>query len=220
MNIQVLYAGALILIAVTLALLYVLRIRAGSWKPVDAVHWVGYMFALGIVACSVGVIVLGAKADFEIEQHAIAGPDEILEMDLQEQVENFEFKLVDDNIPSTFESYKGKVIILNLWATWCAPCLIEIPDLNRLQEEYRDRGLVVLSISDEERATLTEFQQALPLATTSGYIEAGGELTKMVQAGFDIRPTSYIIDRDGVARKYILGARDYAFFEKAIQPYL
>lgn len=220
MNIQVLYAGALLLIAITLALLYVLRIRAGSWKPVDAVHWVGYAFAFGIVACSVGVIVLGAKADFEITQHAIAGPDEILEMDLHQEVENFEFKLVDENVPSTFESYKGNVIILNLWATWCAPCLIEIPDLNLLQETYRDSGLVILSISDEDRSILTEFQQTLPLETTSGYLEAGGQFTKMIQAGFDIRPTSYIIDREGIARKYILGARDYSYFERAIQPYL
>lgn len=220
MNVQVLYAGSLILIAVTLGLLYILRVRAGSWKPSDAVHWVGYIFATGIVLCSVGVILLGSKADFEITQHAIAGPDEILEMDLHQPVENFEFKLVDANLPSTFESYKGNVIILNLWATWCAPCLMEIPDLNRLQEEYRDQGLVVLSISDEDRGTLTEFQKNLPLQTTSGFLEEGSKMPSMVEAGFEIRPTSYIIDREGVARLYILGARDYTYFKKAIQPYL
>lgn len=220
MNVQILYAGALVLIAVTMALLYVLRLRAGSWKPNDAVHWVGYVLGAGIIVCSIGVIFLGSKADFEITQHAIAGPDEILEMDLQQPVENFEFKLVDDNRPTTFDSYKGNVIVLNFWATWCAPCLIEIPDLNKLQEEYADQGVVVLSISDEQREILTEFEQTLNLETVSGYMEANGSLSSVIEAGFDIRPTSYIIDREGIARKYILGARDYRYFERAIAPYL
>ncbi|NND71718.1 MAG: TlpA family protein disulfide reductase [Rhodothermales bacterium] len=220
MNVQILYAGALVLIAVTLALLYVLRVRAGSWKPTDAVHRVGYGLAFGVIACSIGVIVLGSRANFEISQHAIAGPDEILEMDLRQSVENFEFKLVDDNRPSTFESYKGKVVILNLWATWCAPCLMEIPDLNQIQREYEDQGVVVISISDEDRATLTEFERSLNLETVSGYFEITGKIPALLEAGFDIRPTSYIVDRDGVARKYILGARDYNYFKRAIEPYL
>ena len=73
---------------------------------------------------------------------------------------------------SNLSDYEGKVVILNFWATWCAPCLDEIPDLNRLQREYAD-DLVILSVSDEDRQLLVDFEQQLPLETHSKRVAMG-----------------------------------------------
>lgn len=57
----------------------------------------------------------------------------------------------------TLSALKGKVVIVNFWATWCPPCRKEMPDLNALYEKYKDRGLVILAISDEEESKVKPF---------------------------------------------------------------
>jgi thiol-disulfide isomerase/thioredoxin len=163
---------------------------------------------------------MGSRAPVKIAASGIANPDEILEMDLDQKAENFGFNLVANGWESTLDVYKGKVIIINVWATWCGPCLDEIPHLNRLQEAYRDKGLVVISLSDEARSELQSFEELLPMTSETGYADGSKRMPKPIQEAFTIRPTSYIVDRQGNYRKYILGARDYAYFERAIQPYL
>ena len=93
------------------------------------------------------------------------------------EVEASDFMLSDvhSQQESNLSDYEGKVVILNFWATWCAPCLDEIPDLNRLQREYAD-DLVILSVSDEDRQLLVDFEQQLPLETHSKRVAMGVEL--------------------------------------------
>jgi peroxiredoxin len=57
----------------------------------------------------------------------------------------------------TLHDLKGKVVLVNFWATWCPPCRKEMPDLDALYKEFRDKGLVVLAISDEDRHTVESF---------------------------------------------------------------
>ena len=52
-----------------------------------------------------------------------------------------------DEFEQLLEFHRGKVILVNLWATWCIPCVQELPDLNLLQKRYRDKGLTVLALS-------------------------------------------------------------------------
>ena len=127
-----------------------------------------------------------------------------------------EFKnILDKNM--SLNDFKGQWIVLNFWATWCAPCLDEIPDLNRLQREYAD-DLVILSVSDEDRQLLVDFEQQLPLETHSKRVAMGVELPPPFAGAFVIRPSSFIIDREGVVRRYLLGNRNYSFFKKAVVP--
>ena len=58
------------------------------------------------------------------------------------------------------------------------------------------------------------------METVSGYVEQTDLLPGTVRSAFEIRPTTYLVDRNGQLRKYILGARSYAHFERLIQPYL
>src|SRR5687768_4423683 len=66
---------------------------------------------------------------------------------------NFDFTLKDvDGNQVSLSAYKGKVVLLNFWATWCGPCKAEIPGFVRLQEKYRDKGLVIVGYSVDDPA--------------------------------------------------------------------
>jgi thiol-disulfide isomerase/thioredoxin len=116
-------------------------------------------------------------------------------------------------------SYKGKVIILNFWATWCGPCKAEIPDLVKLQEQYRD-DLVVLGFSVDDTPEkmmpyATEYKINYPLLVGNGredVQDAYGPLWGI--------PVSVIIDREGkIARKHS-GIASREQFEREIRPLL
>ncbi len=123
------------------------------------------------------------------------------------------FNRVSDGAQATLAEHRGKVVLVNLWATWCPPCRHELPELDRLQRSYRDRGLVVLLISDEPREVLAEFLATSPMSTEHGF---AAELP-LPAAG---RPTTFVIDREGVVRKVILGPRSFEQFEAEIRRYL
>jgi len=98
-------------------------------------------------------------------------------------------------------AYKGKYVLLNFWATWCAPCVQEKPQLNALHQELSDKGLVVLSVSvdsDEQayKKFLDRFGIEFPTARDPG-------MTVPTRYGTSLYPESYLIDREGyVERKY------------------
>jgi len=72
--------------------------------------------------------------------------------------ENADFTLTDmQGQPWHLADLKGKVVLVNFWATWCPPCRKEMPDLQALYDKYKDQGFVVLAISDEEAAKVTPF---------------------------------------------------------------
>ena len=125
------------------------------------------------------------------------------------------FQYVADDSPHRLSEFNGKVVLLNLWATWCGPCVAEIPDLNRLHADYESEGLVVVSLSNETRDDLLSFDEAQPVETVSVYTES----LDWFELG-EARPVTYFIDRQGVLREYILGAGDYEFFEKKVRKYL
>ncbi|HEX3129518.1 MAG TPA: TlpA disulfide reductase family protein [Thermoanaerobaculia bacterium] len=124
------------------------------------------------------------------------------------------FRQVADGSPRRLHDFRGQVVVVNLWATWCPPCRAEMPDLNRLQREYRRRGLAVVTVSDEPRETIQGFAAKQPFTTTNVFAESLGWL--------DVpgRPLSIVIDRDGTVRRMFIGSRDYETFEAAVQPYL
>ena len=95
--------------------------------------------------------------------------------------------------------YRGKVVLVNFWATWCAPCRKEMPMLSAAQSEFKDDGLVVIYLSLEEPAVIEAFLR------TNHFDGVQGKLTKAddyYHAG-QIYPLSYLIGRDGgVAKRW------------------
>ena len=89
---------------------------------------------------------------------------------------------------------KGKVVLVNFWATWCPPCRKEMPDLEAIYKEFSPKGLVILAISDEEAAKVSPFiadkKYTFPIL-----LDPGGKVAKLMAV--DGIPKTYIYDREG-----------------------
>lgn len=210
-----------IMIAVGLIFLWMLFKDNETKWPRDVVEWVGTVLSCLLVVSAIALMVLAQAS----EKVVVSGGQVATEAYFQDAIievpaSDFSFKTVDQNLDQQLSDFKGKVVILNFWATWCGPCLQEIPDLNRLQNDFRDQGLVVLSVSDEERSLLLSFENQLSLETQSVYVPFGIDLPLPFKGAFIIRPASYVIDKTGTVRRYLLGARNYDFFKKAVLPLL
>lgn len=116
--------------------------------------------------------------------------------------------------PLTLSSYRGKVVLLDFWATWCDPCRDEIPRFIALQDKYRDRGLRIIGVSmDDFPAPVREFQAKFkmnyPIVMGSAQI---GEL----YGGILGLPVAFVIGPDGRIYSKHFGPTDGAIFEKEI----
>ena len=111
---------------------------------------------------------------------------------------------------------KGRVVLLNIWATWCPPCRREMPDLDSLEHAYSGSGLTVLALSDEDMPTVSAFLRE------HRYRFAGGtfSMTPDMISGIGTRPVSILIDRNGEVADMVVGARGLGFFEGWIRKYL
>jgi len=164
-------------------------------------------------ACSVGLItvplfVAGTGAKLEpASSSAVCKAD---------SAANFKFTLKDPNGGSLkLADYKGKVILLNFWGTWCAPCRMEMPALIALQQDYRAKGLVILGIAVEDtpeavKAYAAEAKINYPLAMSQeDFEDAYGPMVGL--------PMSFFIARDGSICKKHLGPITKADAENEIK---
>jgi len=94
----------------------------------------------------------------------------------------------------TLQSLHGKVVLVNFWATWCPPCRKELPDLEELSHRFKDQGLVVLAISDEDLAKVQPFVAEHKL-TYPVLLDAGGKVGK--EFAVEGIPKSFVYDREG-----------------------
>jgi peroxiredoxin len=116
--------------------------------------------------------------------------------------------------------YKGKVVLLNYWATWCGPCKVEIPDLVALQDKYRDRGFVVLGVSqDDDPETLRSFAASFKMNYP---VLVGRDKPELLDAQGPLwgLPTSYLIGRDGTICTRHLGPATKEQFAREIEALL
>jgi len=125
---------------------------------------------------------LFAKADAELTAN-------------DEEIQKADFTLRDlHNKPVTLSQLRGKIVLVNFWATWCPPCRKEMPDLDAIYTHFQSQGLVVLSISDEDMSKVG------PFIAQSGYhppvlLDPDGKVHK--QFHVDGIPKSFVFDRDG-----------------------
>lgn len=116
------------------------------------------------------------------------------------------------------KSLRGKVVLLNFWATWCVPCRTEIPELNELQENLATDGLSIIGVSwDDSPQAIVQFQEEIPQRYI---IVLNGERLQDSFGGIRSLPVTVVIDRKGRIRHTIIGARDRAGFESMVKPLL
>ena len=132
----------------------------------------------------------------------------------------FAFVTVADGASHTLADYRGKVVVLNLWATWCPPCRAEMPSLDRLQRTYEKSGVVVITVSDEQVPALERFPGYAALAVVKGRVDTTLAHSPLFVQAHVARPVTHVIDRDGILRETLLDAQDYATFERKVLPYL
>ena len=114
--------------------------------------------------------------------------------------------------------HKGKVVLLDFWATWCGPCRIEIPGFVRLQERYRDQGLVVIGVSlDDSPEPVREFYREFRMNYA---VAMGDERVPELYGGIIGLPTTFLIGRDGRIHSRHIGATDVSVFEEEIKELL
>ena len=122
--------------------------------------------------------------------------------------------------PVSLASLPGKVVIVDFWATWCAPCREELPQLEKFHQKYGSKGLVIVGVSvDKEPEGIKGFLDKLKV-TFPVVHDAGHQLSGKYSP--PRMPSSYIVDRKGIVR-YVHGgyrAGDAAEFEKQIQELL
>lgn len=118
--------------------------------------------------------------------------------------------------------FKGKVVLLNIWATWCAPCVAEMPSMEKLYQElkHEDFELLAISVDESGAEAVKPFVEKHKLGFPV-LLDTKGEIKNLYQAtGI---PESFIIARDGIILEKIIGPRDWAtsaairYFRKLIQ---
>ena len=128
---------------------------------------------------------------------------------------------------TVLEREQGNVVVLNLWGTWCTPCLKEIPDLVALAQEFSDRGVVVIGLGMDEPETLgglVEPFRAKHFPDFRTYLRDAPDMDSVVSvvdpAWNELLPTTYLIDRSGEVVKRIQGKRTREQFRAEIEALL
>ena len=130
------------------------------------------------------------------------------EVDARPMAPDFSLSDLSGNV-ITLKQYRGQVVLLDFWATWCAPCRMSIPELANLHEKYEDRGLVILGISIDDPsqapdAYIKSFQENLKINYTVLRFN-----NKVIADYFRNEsmaiPTLFVIDREGMIRDKFVG---------------
>jgi cytochrome c biogenesis protein CcmG/thiol:disulfide interchange protein DsbE len=130
-----------------------------------------------------------------------------------------DFKLAGlDGKPVTLADSKGKVILLNFWASWCGPCRAEVPDLVELQNKYKDRLQILgLVVDDEDQDAIKKFATRFginyPVAIATNEI-------RLQYGGIPALPTSFVLDSEGRVVQKHEGLRDPVLYETEIRSLL
>ncbi|HKC01580.1 MAG TPA: TlpA disulfide reductase family protein [Terriglobales bacterium] len=118
-----------------------------------------------------------------------------------------DFTVQDSDHTVTLSHFRGQVVVLNFWATWCPPCVEETPSLVRMQARLKDKGVVVLGVSiDDDNAAYHKFLKQYNVNMVTVRDEAKKAATLYGTFGW---PESYVIDRNGVIRRKFIGPVDW-----------
>ena len=132
-------------------------------------------------------------------------------------VQNIQFKLLDGK-ESDLKQLRGKVVLVNFWATWCPYCRHEMPAMEEFYRDYRAKGFEILALSQDEDATGVQQFMAregyhFPAAMAdAASVAAFGGVSRL--------PTSFVIDKQGVVRHKISGQVHYARLKSLVEPLL
>jgi thiol-disulfide isomerase/thioredoxin len=129
---------------------------------------------------------------------------------LAEKAANAEMKNLDGSISKVVDM-KGKVLLLNMWATWCGPCRGEMPALVKMQEEHRDKGFEIIGLNTDDgdsKEMIDKFAEEMKLNYKLVWAPTDMQAALLKISNFGGIPQSFIIDRDGKLRGVFRGGGD------------
>jgi cytochrome c biogenesis protein CcmG/thiol:disulfide interchange protein DsbE len=163
--------------------------------------------AAGLVCA--GLLLTGCTKSEQPKSKANVKPDAE-----RKSAPEFSLKDVDGRNVSLAE-YKGKVVLLNFWATWCGPCKIEIPWFIDFEQKYKDRGFAVLGVAmDEEGWTVVK--PYLAESKINYRVVMGNDSIASLYGGVDSLPTTFILDKDGKIASTHVGLVSKSDYENEI----
>ena len=130
---------------------------------------------------------------------------------------NFVLKTADGKSVE-LKKLAGKVVVVNFWATWCGPCRAEIPDMMKVYEQLKGKGLEIVGIAlDREGwSKVTPFVEKMKMTYP---VVVGDEDVTALYGGIDAIPATFVIDKKGNVVGHHVGAMSKADFEAMIKPY-
>lgn len=162
-----------------------------------------------------GLIALGVTLYLLLDSSGVGAPREYSTIPVEVDYLAPELVLTDlEDRPVSLRDYRGSVVLVNLWATWCPPCKAEMPTLQSFYEKYRDEGFVIVAVNDGEPLELVEpfvrdYGLTFPVWLDEEY--------KAEKAFNTINlPSSYVIDRRGTVRLMWIGAISGRVLEKFV----
>ena len=130
---------------------------------------------------------------------------------------DFTLLSVEDEKVSLSE-FKGKVVLVNFWATWCPPCKKEIPDFMDFQKTYGDRGFEILGISlDDDKDAVLEYLTSNPM---NYFVLFGSPDVAALYGNIRSIPTTFLVDREGIIRATEVGMMPRSYWEQKIEALL
>jgi len=127
-----------------------------------------------------------------------------------EDIRGREFRLSD---------YKGKVVLLNFWATWCPPCRAEIPELVKMQSQYHAQGLRIIGITYPPEK-ISEVRRVVQKLKMNYRVALGTKATMEFFTTSETLPLTVIIDQDGMVRDLVEGIMYSDEFDQKVKPLL
>lgn len=158
-----------------------------------------------VVAGVLGVVALVVTAG------AYGMRDQLFPVEVGTRAPTFRARALDGTrAVKTLDDYRGKVVVLNIWATWCPPCIVEMPSFERLQREVADTNLRIVAISVDE---FVGGDSVLAFARDLGVtFEILHDSSRAIDRQYQIAgyPETFVIAKDGTIRKKWLGPADWS----------
>lgn len=184
------------------------------WGPIAA----GILAILAVATYKLNTSEAGRATEAVIMSPAVVEPTSLAVQ--QDDTPAPDFVLEDLNGQQIrLSDYKGKVVVLNFWATWCPPCRKEIPDFNELQAQYGDKGVQFIGVALDEEG-LPKVKKWTSTNPVNYPVVIADAAIKKSYGEMNAIPVTLLIDRKGIIRTKYIGMRQKAIVESMIAPLL